>query len=278
MRLASVSHEGAQWVATIEDGRAYPVGSLRELGPAASMSEVASMSVNRDRGIPTSEVRFRPLVPNPRRIVCVGLNYVAHAAESDRDVPTYPVLFTKFASTLTGAFDDIPCPAESNAIDYEGELVVVIGERTRRISPAAALSAVWGVSVANDVSMRDFQNKTHQWLQGKAWDGATPVGPELVTLDEIPSLDDLTLRTLVNGEVVQEASTAAMIFDIPTLVSTISVFTELEPGDLILTGTPSGVGFRREPQILLAPGDVSVVEVPGVCRLQNQFIAENISA
>lgn len=275
MRLASVSHEGAHWVAAIEDGWAYPVGSLRELGPAASMSEVAAMPVDRSRGIATAELRFRPLVPRPRRIVCVGLNYAEHAAESGRDVPGYPVLFTKFASSLTGAFDEIPCPPESNAIDYEGELVVVIGERTRRISPDEALRAVWGVSVANDVSMRDFQNRTHQWLQGKAWDGTTPVGPELVTLDEIPSLDNLTLRTLVNDELVQEASTAAMVFDIPALVSTISAFTELEPGDLILTGTPKGVGFRREPQILLRPGDISTVEVPGVCRLQNRLIAEN---
>jgi acylpyruvate hydrolase len=182
------------------------------------------------------------------------------------------VLFTKFASTLTGPADPLPLPPESEAIDYEGELVVVIGERGRRVPRERALAHVAGYAVANDVSMRDYQYKTHQWLQGKAWDASTPVGPDLVTRDEIT--EPLTLRTFVNGEKVQEASTELLIFDIATLVSTVSEFATIEPGDLILTGTPGGVGFRREPQLLLEDGDVVVVEVDGVGRIENRCVAD----
>ena len=182
------------------------------------------------------------------------------------------MLFTKFATTLTGPNEPIPLPPESAAIDYEGEIVVVIGERGRRMPRDRALDHVAGYAIANDVSMRDYQYKTHQWLQGKAWDASTPVGPDLVTLDEIDG--PLTLRTFVNGEKVQEASTELLIFDVATLVSVVSEFATIEPGDLILTGTPGGVGYRREPQLLLKDGDVVVVEVDGVGRIENRCVAE----
>ena len=182
------------------------------------------------------------------------------------------MLFTKFASTLAAPGAPIPLPPESDAIDYEGELLVVIGERGRRIPRERALDHVAGYAVANDVSMRDYQYKTHQWLQGKAWDATTPVGPDLVTLDEVP--EPTTLRTFVNGEKVQEASTELMIFDVATLVSVVSEFATIEPGDLILTGTPGGVGYRREPQLLLKDGDVVVIEIDGVGRLENRCVAE----
>ena len=149
---------------------------------------------------------------------------------------------------------------------------MVIGERGRRIPQDRALDHVAGYAVANDVSMRDYQYKTHQWLQGKAWDGSTPVGPDLVTRDEIT--EPLTLRTFVNGEKTQEASTELLIFDVATLVSTVSEFATLEPGDLILTGTPGGVGYRREPQLLLSDGDVVVVEVEQVGRIENRCVAD----
>jgi acylpyruvate hydrolase len=204
-------------------------------------------------------------------VICVGLNYAAHIEETKREHSDYPVLFTKFATTLTGPLDPIPLPAESEAIDYEGELVVVIGERGRRVPADRALEYVAGYAIANDVSMRDYQYKTHQWLQGKAWDASTPVGPDLVTRDEIT--EALTLRTFVNGEKVQEASTELLIFDVATLVSTVSEFATIEPGDLILTGTPGGVGYRREPQLLLKDGDVVVVEVDQVGRIENRCVA-----
>jgi len=150
--------------------------------------------------------------------------------------------------------------------------VVGIGERGRRIPRDRALDYVAGYSVANDVSMRDYQYKTHQWLQGKAWDASTPVGPDLVTLDEAPY--PLTLRTQVNGETVQNASTELLIFDVAALVSVISEFATLEPGDLILTGTPGGVGYRREPQLLLKDGDVVTVEVEQIGRIENRCVAD----
>jgi acylpyruvate hydrolase len=273
VRLASVIHDGYALVVAIEGDHGLPLPGISEIGAATPTSVLTSMTPDRSRAIPVAEIQFRPVVPAPARVICVGLNYAAHAAESGRAAPDeYPVLFTKFASSLTGPFTDIPCPPESTAIDYEGELAVMIGERARRISRDRALDAVAGVTIANDVTMRDYQNKTSQWLPGKAWDDSTPVGPSLVTLDEIPDLGDLTLRTIVNGETVQEASTALMIFDIPTLVSTISEFTELEPGDLILTGTPSGIGFRRDPPLLMAPGDVVRVEIDGVGHVENRFV------
>ena len=184
------------------------------------------------------------------------------------------MLFTKFATTLAGPDDAIPLPPESDAIDYEGELLVVIGERGRRIPRERALEHVAGYAVANDVTMRDYQYKTHQWLQGKDWDATTPVGPDLVTRDEVP--DPTTLRTFVNGEKVQESSTELMIFDVATLVSVVSEFAAIEPGDLILTGTPGGVGYRREPPLLLKDGDVVVVEIDGVGRLENRCVAERL--
>jgi acylpyruvate hydrolase len=274
VRFASVLHGQVALAVAIEDGIALPLDGFSELGWETPSSVLADPPIDRDRAIPVGELRFRAVVPAPRKVICVGLNYVAHAAEAGRDVPDYPVLFTKFATSLTGPFDEIPCPPESSAIDYEGELAVVIGERARRVPVDEALSVVAGVTVANDVSMRDYQNKTHQWLPGKAWDAATPVGPELVTLDEVGDLGDLTLVTKVNGETVQEASTGLMIFGVQTLVSVVSEFATLEPGDLILTGTPSGIGFRREPPLLLGPGDVVAVEISRVGRLENRFVAE----
>ena len=273
MRFASVLHEDRPLAVAIEHGRAIPLRGVTELGPETPHPLLLSAPLDRESSLPLEEVRFRPVIPAPRKVICVGLNYVAHAAEAGRDVPGYPVLFTKFADSLTGPFEQIVCPSQSSAIDYEGELAVVIGARARRVSVDQALEVVAGVTVANDVTMRDFQNKTHQWLQGKAWSAATPVGPELVTLDEVGDLGALTLRTVVNGETVQEASTGLMIFPIPTLVSVISQFATLEPGDMILTGTPSGIGFRRDPPLLLGPGDVVSVEVERVGRLENSFVA-----
>ena len=170
--------------------------------------------LDRDAELSLAEVTLRPVVPRPGKIICVGLNYHAHVAETKRDLPEYPVLFTKFATSLTGPYDPVPCPPESEAIDYEGELAVVIGRRARRVSRERALDVVAGYTVANDVTMRDYQYKTHQWLQGKAWDRSTPLGPMLVTPDEVGDPGALKLRTTVNGQVVQDASTELLIFDV----------------------------------------------------------------
>ncbi|HUA05623.1 MAG TPA: fumarylacetoacetate hydrolase family protein [Solirubrobacteraceae bacterium] len=274
MRFASVEHEGNHLAVAIEGDRAIPISGVSELGPQTPLSLLRDPPLDRQSSLPTSELYRRPVVPHPGKVICVGLNYAAHIEETKREQSDYPVLFTKFATTLTGPYDPIPLPPESEAIDYEGEIVVVIGDRGRRIARERALEFVAGYSIANDVSMRDYQYKTHQWLQGKAWDASTPVGPDLVTLDEAPG--PLTLRTFVNDEKVQEATTELLIFDVATLVSVISEFATLEPGDLILTGTPGGVGYRREPQLLLKDDDVVVVEVEDVGRLENRCVAEQL--
>ena len=272
MRFASVVHNDTAMAVAIEGDTAIPLQRIHELGRATPLSVLHDPPLDRESAIPVSELRRRPVIPRPGKVICVGLNYAAHIEETKREHSDYPVLFTKFATTLTGPYDPIPLPPESEAIDYEGELVVVIGERGRRIPPDKALDVVAGYAIANDVSMRDYQYKTHQWLQGKAWDASTPVGPDLVTLDEVDT--PLTLKTFVNGEKVQEASTELLIFDVATLVSVVSEFATIEPGDLILTGTPGGVGYRREPQLLLKDGDVVVVEVEGVGRIENRCIVD----
>jgi acylpyruvate hydrolase len=271
MRFASVLHDGQPHAVAMDEESAIPLTNIAELGAQTPNELLRDPPLDRTAAFPLSEATFRPLVPRPGKVICVGLNYKAHIEETHRDDSDYPVLFTKFATSLTGAYDAIACPPESEAIDYEGELAVVIGARTRRVDAARALDAVAGYTVANDVTMRDYQYKTHQWVQGKAWDASTPLGPALVTPDEVPDPRALSLRTLINGEVVQESTTGLMIFPVPTLISVISEFATLEPGDVILTGTPAGVGFRRDPKLLMGDGDVAVVEIDGVGRTENRF-------
>ena len=272
MRFASVLHDDTPMAVLIDGEQAIPLRGVPELGPGTPNALLRDPPLDRDSAIPVAGLRRRAVIPRPGKVICVGLNYAAHIEETKREHSDYPVLFTKFATTVTGPYDDIPLPSESEAIDYEGELAVVIGERTRRVPPETALDHVAGYAVANDVSMRDYQYKTHQWLQGKAWDASTPIGPDLVTREEITA--PLTLRTLVNDEQVQDASTELLIFTVATLISTISEFATLEPGDVILTGTPGGVGFRREPPLLLGDGDVVVVEIEQVGRIENRCVAD----
>jgi acylpyruvate hydrolase len=272
MRFASILHEGSAMAVLIDGDQAVPLRGIAELGPATPASLLRDPPLEPESAFPATDLHRRAVVPRPGKVICVGLNYAAHIEETQREHSDYPVLFTKFATTLTGPFDPIPLPPESEAIDYEGEIVIVIGERGRRIPQGQALDHVAGYAIANDISIRDYQYKTHQWLQGKAWDASTPIGPDLVTLDDIDG--PLTLKTFVNGEKVQETSTELLIFDVATLVSTVSEFATLEPGDLILTGTPGGVGYRREPQLLLHDGDVVVVEVDQLGRIENRCTAD----
>ncbi len=274
MRFASVVADGSPLAVAVQGSRAIPLRGVTELGAQTPAELLRQPPLDPEASFPVDEAEFRPVVPRPGKIVCVGLNYRAHIEETKREESDYPVLFTKFATSLAGPFEAIGCPPESGAIDYEGELAVIIGRRARRVARELATEAVAGYAVANDVTMRDYQYRTHQWLQGKAWDRSTPLGPHLVTPDEVPDPGRLQLRTFVNGQEVQSASTELLIFDVATLVSVISEFATLEPGDVILTGTPGGVGFRREPQLLLGDGDVVVVEVDGIGRIENRFVAE----
>ncbi|WP_067479110.1 fumarylacetoacetate hydrolase family protein [Actinomadura hibisca] len=262
---------GAEALGRLDQGTVHRLRGIDRIDRTVPAERLADAEAE-ETGTDLAEVTLLP-VAVPGKVFCVGLNYRAHVEETKRDLPTYPVLFPKFASNLIGHGADILLPPESAQVDYEAELAVVIGRAGRRISRADALDHVLGYTVCNDVTMRDFQYKTHQWMQGKAWDGSTPLGPALVTADEIdPGKLDITLR--LNGAQMQASSTDRMIFDVPELVAVTSQFTRLEPGDVILTGTPGGVGFRRDPQVFLTDGDVVEVEISEIGTLRNTVRAE----
>lgn len=259
-------------IGELTDGIVTPLEGITTIDATTGIDRLASATRDEAGRFPLEERALAPIAA-PRRVVCVGLNYLTHVDETKRELPTYPVLFTKFASALIGAHEDILLPPEAGQVDYEGELAVVIGRAGRRIPAKDAASHILGYSVANDVTMRDYQYKTHQWLQGKAWDNSTPLGPVVVTPDEV-EIASQTLTTMLNGEVVQSSPLDLLIFSISELVSTISEFTNLEPGDVILTGTPGGVGYRRDPQLFLKDGDKISVEVTGIGKIENRVVAE----
>ena len=277
MRLITAEHEGRTFAGVLQDDHVVPISGASQLN-AELLRALPDVSLDTGAAIELEALRLLPPFPRPGKVICVGLNYAPHVAESRRELPEYPVLFTKFAQSLIGPFDPIVKPGDSEQVDYEGELAVFIGAAARRIDRTRALEVVAGYSVVNDVTVRDYQYKTHQWLQGKAWDRTTPIGPAIVTGDEIGDPSELTVELRLNGAVMQSAPTSQMIFDVPTLISTISEFTTLEPGDILLTGTPGGVGYRRDPQVFLRPGDVVRVEIEGVGRIENAVIDETIWA
>jgi 2-keto-4-pentenoate hydratase/2-oxohepta-3-ene-1,7-dioic acid hydratase in catechol pathway len=226
-------------------------------------------------GHPRDEVMLGPPVPDPEKIICIGLNYRDHAGEVAMELPPAPILFPKWPNALVGDGQPIVLPPETSRGDYEGELAVVIGRRVRRVSESDALGAVAGYMPFNDVSARDLQMQVSQWAAGKAIDTFAPCGPELVLVDEVGDVRGLEVRTRLNGETVQSASTELMIFPVAALIAYIASLITLEPGDVIATGTPAGVGFTREPPIALAAGDVVEVEIPGVGLLTNPVVAED---
>ncbi|MFI9557567.1 fumarylacetoacetate hydrolase family protein [Nonomuraea endophytica] len=215
---------------------------------------------------------FAPVVPRPGKIVCVGLNYRTHIKEMGRDLPQYPTLFAKFAEALVGADDDIELPPESAALDWEAELAVVIGRPVRRATAAQAATAIAGFSVLNDVTARDWQFRTREWLQGKTFEDTTPFGPVLVTPDELPGgvAPALAITCLVDGAVTQQADTSDLVFSPVELISYVSSILTLRPGDVIATGTPGGVGHARTPARYLTEGAHLVTEIAGIGRLSNR--------
>jgi 2-keto-4-pentenoate hydratase/2-oxohepta-3-ene-1,7-dioic acid hydratase in catechol pathway len=221
-------------------------------------------------------LRYLPPVLNPSKAIAVGLNYLDHAAESPyKDAPKYPVLFHRFSSSWVGHATDLVAPKVSPEFDYEGEIAVVIGKAGRHISKEQALDHVFGYSLFNDGSIRDYQFKSHQWMIGKNFDASGSFGPYVVTADELPAgASNLTLRTRLNGQELQKANTNDMIFDVVTLICTCSEIFKLLPGDIIISGTPSGVGFARKPPIFMKPGDHIEVEADGLGVLSNRIVAE----
>lgn len=223
---------------------------------------------------PPDAVRVLPPVPRPPKIVCVARNYAEHAEEVGREVPTIPILFARFPATLVAAGEPVVRPAVSDQLDWEGELAVVIGRGGRAVRRADAMEHVAGYSIFNDVTVRDYQFRVTQYTAGKNFSRSAPFGPYLVTADEVPDVDELEIVTEISGEEMQRAKTGTMIFDIPALIEHISEFIELEPGDVIATGTPAGVGFRRKPPRFLRPGDTMRISITGLGTLENAVVDE----
>ncbi|MPY30908.1 fumarylacetoacetate hydrolase family protein [Streptomyces adustus] len=222
---------------------------------------------------PVDGADFAPVVPNPSKVVCVGHNYTNHIKEMGRDLPAHPTLFPKFADTLLGANDDLVKPAETDALDWEVELAVVIGKQVRRADEQQAADAIAGFTVMNDISVRDWQFRTIEWTQGKIWEATTPVGPYVVTPDEVGGTRPaLQVTTTVDGRVMQQDDTGTLLFDPVFLVQYISTVITLRPGDIIATGTPAGVGNARDPKVFLLPGQTVVTEITGLGACTNKVI------
>jgi acylpyruvate hydrolase len=273
MAWVAYRQDGVTHVGVVDGDRYLPLRGITRIGQSTGLDALLSAEPEESRAVAAEAVELLPPSWAPEKVFCVGLNYHDHILESKREPPTYPVLFPKFASSLIAADRPIPVPAESAHVDYEGELAVIIGRAGRRIKRGEAMAHVLGYTVANDVTMRDFQYKTHQWMQGKAWDRATPIGPYLVPAADV-NVHNAGIRTTVDGRIVQKSDLTHLIFDIPALISTISEFTRLQPGDIILTGTPGGVGYRRDPQLFLRPGVQVSVEIDGVGRIDSTVVAE----
>ena len=250
------------------------VRRLLEGGPAALGG--AAEAAERPDAVryPAAEVRLLPPVPDPPKIVCIGLNYRDHAAESGAPIPREPVLFSKFNTALTGSEAPIVLPPVSREVDYEAELVLVVGKAGRFVKAATAMEYLAGYTIGHDVSARDWQLKKDgkQWLAGKTFDTFAPTGPYLVTADEVPDPHNLAIRLRLNGQTMQDSTTRQMIFTAADLLAYISQVVTLQPGDLIFTGTPPGVGVARKPPVFLKPGDVVEVEVERLGVLRNPVV------
>ena len=222
--------------------------------------------------VPVDSLQLTAPVPRPGKIICVGLNYRDHAKETGKPIPEEPVLFAKFANSVVPDGAEVPIPEVTREVDWEAELGVVIGRTARRVSASDALDHVAGYTCMNDLSARDLQRRGGQWTRGKAIDGFLPMGPHLVTADEVADPQGLRISCSVNGDVVQDSSTAEMVFGVAELVSILSQTITLEPGDCIATGTPPGVGMAMSPPRFLGPGDDVVVEIQGVGRLETRMV------
>ncbi|SFQ45515.1 fumarylacetoacetate hydrolase family protein [Actinomadura madurae] len=273
---------GTEEGVAIKSGEGYRGRPVSELGGdlqhfLRSDADLADLGKTLD-GAPElalPDVRLLPPVVRPGKILCIGLNYHEHSAESGFEAPSYPAVFARFANSLVAHGEPLVRPDASDLLDYECELAAVIGKGGRHIGEDEALDHVAGYSAFNDGSVRDFQIKSQQWTMGKTFDGTGAFGPELVTRDELPpGCAGLRIRTLLNGETMQEADTKDMIFGVAALVSLLSEAMTLDPGDVIVTGTPGGVGALRDPQVWLKPGDECTIEIEQIGSLTNPIVQE----
>ncbi|HZO60233.1 MAG TPA: fumarylacetoacetate hydrolase family protein [Solirubrobacterales bacterium] len=244
------------------------MSSVRELLAAGALDELAAGDGD---GIALAGVSLDVPVPDPQKIICIGLNYRAHAAEAGIDPPSAPTFFAKFRNALTSDGAEVTLPAASEKVDYEAEVAFVVGKRAHEVAEADALDHVAGYTLLNDLSARDLQFATPQWMPGKVFDGSAPCGPALVTPDEAGAHDAIGISLTLNGETMQSADTSDLIFSVPELVSHLSRWMTLEPGDIVSTGTPSGVGSVREPRVWLKDGDEVVVSSPSLGRLRTKI-------
>jgi 2-keto-4-pentenoate hydratase/2-oxohepta-3-ene-1,7-dioic acid hydratase in catechol pathway len=241
------------------------------LGALLRGGGVEAARVVRGEALPLDDVRLLPPVTDPGKIVCLGLNYRSHAEEAGLEAPDTPTFFAKYPNALAAPGAEVPLPPYSEKVDYEAEVAFVIGRRCKDVPEADAVSAIAGYTLLNDLSARDYQFKTPQWGPGKVFDGSAPCGPALVTPEEAGPPDAIELSLTLNGETMQSASTADLIHSIPAVVAYLSKLMTLEPGDLVSTGTPAGVGSVRKPRVWLEPGDEIVVESPQLGRLETQI-------
>jgi acylpyruvate hydrolase len=272
MRLATIRTEYGTTAARLDGDVLVPleaddVGELLAAGIEGRPSDG-------EAPVPAAQADFAPVVLRPNKIICVGLNYRAHILEGGRELPEYPTLFAKFADTLMGARDDLVLPSVSERVDWEVELGVVIGRPIHRATRAEAAAAIAGYTVVNDVSMRDWQRRTLQWLAGKAFEHSTPAGPYLVTPDEVGDAVDLEVRCEVDGVVMQQSRTSDLLFGPADIAAYASQIITLKPGDLIATGTPDGVGDHRKPPVYLQPGNVLRTWIEGLGECVNRCVAE----
>lgn len=275
MRLATI-RTGAGTTAARLDGDALVPLDAADVGELLARGGDLASAPERPGSapVPAAEADFAPVVTNPAKVICVGLNYRTHITETGRELPEYPTLFTKFADTLMGPNDDLVLPSVSQKVDWEVELAVIVGTPAYRASAAAAEAAIAGYATSNDVSMRDWQRRTLQWSAGKFFDHTTPVGPYLVTPDEVDGARDLEIRCEVDGAVMQQARTSDLLFKPADVIAYVSQATALRPGDLILTGTTGGVGDARKPPVYLEPGQVLRTYIEGLGECLNHCVAE----
>ncbi|GAA4842733.1 fumarylacetoacetate hydrolase family protein [Pseudonocardia benzenivorans] len=275
MRLATIRTATGTRAVRVDDSVAVETGDadVRALLEHPDWAQRAAAAAGPSH--PVAELDYAPLVPSPEKIICAGLNYRDHVLEMGNELPEYPTLFAKYAPALVGAYDDVVLPAVSEQVDWECELTVVIGSPVRHADDAQAAAAIAGYTVMNDVSVRDYQRRTPEFLQGKTFEKSTPLGPWLVTPDELPA-GGWRITTELDGETVQSSTTDQLVFGAVDLVRYLSAIITLNPGDIIATGTPGGVGAARTPQRWLADGTVMVTTVEGVGRLRNVCRKETI--
>ena len=282
MKLVSYWSDSQPAVGLVHEDKIIPVSQLDPSLPNSfnhlltdlPRLAAAGRSADTQAAVSTADLRLLPCVPQPEKIICIGLNYADHAKESGSAIPAEPVVFCKFPTALRGHGDNIVLPAASDSVDYEAELVVVMGKEAKLVDEAVAMDYVAGYTCGHDVSARDWQKHKPggQWLCGKSFDSFAPIGPHFVSADEVSNPHDLRIQLRLNGETMQDSNTQQLIFNIPQLIAYLSQVCTLKPGDLIFTGTPPGVGAARKPPVFLKPGDVAEVEIESIGTLRNPVV------